>query len=39
MECSGESVDINLNDVETGIYMVRISTDNGEVTKRITVIR
>ena len=38
-ECRGESVDINLNDVETGIYMVRISTDNGEVTKRITVIR
>jgi hypothetical protein len=39
MECRGESVDINLSDVETGIYMVRISTANGEVTKRITVIR
>ena len=39
MECRGESVDINLGNAETGIYMVRISTDNGEVTKRITVIK
>ena len=39
MECNAESVDINLNNAETGIYLVRISTDNGEVTKRITVIR
>lgn len=39
MECQGESVDINLNNAETGIYMVRIFTDNGEITKRITVIR
>ena len=39
MACQGESVDINLSDVESGIYMVRVSTDNGEVTKRITVIR
>jgi hypothetical protein len=39
MECRGESVDINLSDAESGIYMVRISTVNGEVTKRITVIR
>ena len=39
MECQGESVDINLSNAETGIYMVRIFTDNGEVTKRITVIR
>ena len=38
MNCQGESVDIDLN-VETGIYMVRVSTANGEVTKRITVIR
>jgi hypothetical protein len=36
--CQGNSVDINLN-VETGVYMVRISTVNGDVTKRITVIR
>ena len=39
MACQGESVDINLSNVETGVYMVRILTDNGEVTKRITVIR
>ena len=39
MACQDDSVDINLSNVETGVYMVRISTDNGEVTKRITVIR
>ena len=39
MECQGHSVDINLSSAETGIYVVRVSTDNGEVTKRITVIR
>ena len=39
MECRGELADINLSDAESGIYMVRISTVNGEVTKRITVIR
>ena len=38
LACQGESVDIDLN-VETGVYMVRIATANGEVTKRITVIR
>jgi len=38
MNCQGESVDIDLN-VETGIYMLRVSTTNGEVSKRITVIR
>jgi len=38
MSTQAESVDIDLN-VETGIYMVRVSTANGEVTKRITVIR
>ena len=36
--CQGESVNINLN-VETGVYMVRVSTVNGETTQRITVIR
>ena len=39
MYCQGESVDINLGDAEAGIYMVRISTNNGEVTKRISVIK
>ena len=37
-DCSGESVDINLN-VESGVYMVRVITANGEITKRITVIK
>ena len=36
--CQGESVDINLN-VETGIYMVRVSTANGVVTKCVSVIK
>ena len=39
MECQGESVDINLSNVETGVYVVRVFTDNGDVTKRVTVIR
>ena len=38
ISCQGESVDINLN-VETGVYVVRVSTVNGEITQRITVIR
>lgn len=39
MACRGESVDINLGNADAGVYMVRISTAKGEVTKRITVIR
>ena len=38
MACQGDSVDLNLN-VESGVYMVRVSTTNGMVTKCITVIR
>ncbi len=38
MNCQAESVDIDLN-VEAGVYMVRVATANGEVTKRITVLR
>ena len=38
MSCQGESVDIDLN-METGVYMVRVSTDNGVVSKPITIIR
>ena len=38
MDCQAESVDIDLN-VEDGIYMVRVATANGEVTKRITIVR
>ena len=36
--CQGNSVDINLN-VETGIYMVRVSTANGVATKCVSVIK
>ena len=39
MDCHGESVDIILDNVETGIYMVRVATAKGMVTKRITVIK
>ena len=39
MDCQGDSVDINLSNAETGIYVVRVSTVNGDVTKRITVIK
>jgi hypothetical protein len=39
MDCHGESVDINLYNAETGVYMVRIATEKGVVTKRITVIK
>ena len=39
MSCQGESVDINLNNVEAGVYVVRIATENGVVSKPITVIR
>lgn len=38
-DCQGDSFDINLNNVETGVYMVRVFTANGEVTKRISVIK
>lgn len=37
--CEGNMAEINLGDVETGIYMVRIATENGMATKRITVIK
>ena len=37
--CQGNSVDINLSNVETGIYVVRVTTEQGIVTKRITVIK
>lgn len=37
--CEGNSTEVNLGDVETGVYMVRIATENGTLTKRITVIK
>ena len=39
MDCQGASVDINLGNAESGVYVVRVSTTNGDITKRITVIR
>ena len=38
-DCHGESVDVNLYNVETGVYMVRVATAQGVVTKRVTVIK
>ena len=37
--CEGNSTIVNLNNAETGIYMVRILTENGSATKRVTIIR
>ena len=37
--CEGNMAEVTLGDVETGIYMVRIDTENGTVTKRISVIK
>ncbi len=37
--CDGPKADITLGNVESGVYMVRIATQDGEVTKRITVIK
>lgn len=38
-DCEGNSTTISLSGVETGIYMVSIATENGNATKRITIIR
>lgn len=38
-ECSGDRAIVNLGNAENGLYMVKIQTNNGEVTRRITVIR
>ena len=37
--CQGDVMEINMSDVESGIYMVRIATESGIVTKRVTVIK
>ena len=39
MPCTGDSVEISLEGTEDGIYMVRVTTENGSVTKRMTIIR
>ena len=37
--CDGNSTVINLSNMESGVYMVRVATENGMVTKRITMIK
>ena len=37
--CQGNSAVINLSNVETGIYMVKIVTADGESIERVSVIR
>lgn len=38
-ECEGNSVKVNLNGVETGIYMVKVVTATGETLQKVSVIR
>lgn len=38
-DCEGETAVVSLSNVESGIYVVRVATENGTATKRITVIR
>ena len=38
-DCNGNSAIVNIDNLETGIYLVRVDTENGIATKRITVIR
>ena len=37
--CDSSTSTIHLNNVESGMYMVKVITDNGETVKRISVIR
>lgn len=37
--CEGNSTEVNLGNVESGVYMVRIVSEEGTVTKRVTVIK
>ena len=38
-DCNVDQMTVNLSNVESGIYMVRVETANGEVNSRINVIR
>ncbi len=38
-ECSADAVTVNLNGMESGLYTVRIATENGTSTKRISIVR
>ena len=37
--CEGNTVEINLGSMESGLYMVKVVSENGETVKRISVIR
>ena len=37
--CEGNTVVINLGDVETGVYMVKVTTIDGEFVRKISIIR
>ena len=37
--CEGNMTEVSLGNVEIGVYMVRIATENGIVTKRVSVIK
>ena len=39
MDCNANSVTVSLNNVESGLYTVRIATENGTSTKRISIVR
>lgn len=38
-EVMSDSEDINMSQYESGVYMIRITTDNGVATQRITVVK
>lgn len=38
-ECDGNMAVINMSNVESGMYLVRIATKSGEITKRISVVK
>ena len=38
-DCTADVMNINLGNVESGIYMVRVETANGEINGRINVVR
>lgn len=38
-DCEGNTKVVNLNGVQSGIYMVRINTTEGNTTKRVTIMR
>ena len=38
-DCSGNVANVNLGNAESGLYTVRINTENGTATKRISIIR